>query len=496
MEDGDDVYGLLDENPTQSLTPTQSELETNAEHSADSDQLVYSSEPYEPPESLWQLIKSVANERELDVIKSIIGASLVETSIDLHNEIDSLLEIWRDYRNETMVSLNQIKQSINSKTNLPEPPNIRETLKKEIRFFVKQMREQFKEEDKFCRQIVANNHNLNVINYVLNSASQSNEAIFDLNETSSASATPSKPSQKRSSSLVIERPMTALSKQTGNETPLVVSSSRASTKTGEGRQSRQRIRYRSGSRSSSANSARTITSARHTFACDEASQIPATLSENLEGVVDEDKLNCAHIDEIAEHLRELLQEECDALLKDTEFLYECIDRENEYRAKSRLNLREPSLNELKEERKKLEADLLSSTGKNQIQISKLPASVSVNSNNRSIRSPVLTSRISPSPPPSAISKTTKLISPNLAASKKPVVKASPVVKRSSSLVPASNPTRSSGYGKVSAKSKENGLSRPDSVSSVASSVASSVSSTNSKQSAVQKFRQMVLESRD
>ena len=492
MEDGDDVYGLLDENPTQTLTPTPNELETNAEQSTDTDQLVFSSEPYEPPESLWQLIKSVANERELDVIKSIIGESLIETSIDLHNEIDTLLEIWRDYRNETMVSLNQIKQSINNKTNLPEPPNIRETLKKEIRFFVKQMREQFKEEDKFCRQIVANNHNLNVINYVLNSASQSNETIFDLNETSSVSATPSK---KRSSSLVIERPMTAMNKQTGNETPLVISSSRASTKTGEGRQSRQRIRYRSASRSSSANSSRTITSARNTLVYDEASQIPATLSENFESVVDEDKINCTQIDEIAEHLRELLQAECDVLLKDIEFLYECIDRENEYRAKSRLNLREPSLNELKEERKKLEADLLSSTGKNQIQISKLPSSVSVNSNNRSIRSPVLTNRISP--PPSAISKTTKLISPNtanLAVNKKPVVKTSPVVKRSSSLVP--NLTKSSGYGKVSVKSKENGLSRPDSVSSVASSVASSVSSTNSKQSAVQKFRQMVLESRD
>ena len=54
--------------------------------------LVYTAEPYEPPESLWQLIKSVANERELDVIKSIIGESIIETSIDLHNEIDTLLD--------------------------------------------------------------------------------------------------------------------------------------------------------------------------------------------------------------------------------------------------------------------------------------------------------------------------------------------------------------------------------------------------------------------
>ena len=87
-------------------------------------------EPYEPPESLWQLIKSVANERELDTIKSIIGESLIETSIDLHNEIDSLLEIWRDYRYETTVSINQIDQKGSKNISLPEPPNIRETLAK------------------------------------------------------------------------------------------------------------------------------------------------------------------------------------------------------------------------------------------------------------------------------------------------------------------------------------------------------------------------------
>ena len=39
-------------------------------------------EPYEPPESLWQLIKSVAEFRELDTIKSIIGESLIETNVN------------------------------------------------------------------------------------------------------------------------------------------------------------------------------------------------------------------------------------------------------------------------------------------------------------------------------------------------------------------------------------------------------------------------------
>ena len=221
--------------------PTQADADTEST----SGPLVYTAEPYEPPESLWQLIKSVANERELDVIKSIIGESVIETCIDLHNEIDTLLEIWRDYRNETMVSLNQIKQTINkSHTNLPEPPNIRETLKKEIRFFVTQMREHYKEEDKFCRQIVANNHNLNVINYALNSNSSSTETVYDVSQSKA------KMSVKRSSStgsmMSLDRPQTSIDKRTGVETPIVVHTSRlAADKSGAiGRQSRQKIRYR------------------------------------------------------------------------------------------------------------------------------------------------------------------------------------------------------------------------------------------------------------
>ena len=264
--------------------------------------------------------------------------------------------------------------------------------------------------------------------------------------------------------------------------------------------------------------------------------MPGTLSENLELVVDEDKINCMQIDEIADHLRVLFKEECDTLKNDIEFLYECIDKEKDYRVKSRDTLREPSLNELKEERKRLEADLVSSSGKNQVQISRLPASVSSTNNNRSIHSPILSNRITPSPPSSAAG-TTKPRSPLITANKKSLVttdlKKSNVKQmdlnstsitstknRSSSLqksdamvkTTAFNSTFSSNTSArqtankpvlANYKSKEANasdlrpiLSRTNSVSSIASSVASSVSSNNSKQSAVQKFRQMVLEHRD
>ena len=203
-------------------------------------------EPYAPPESLWQLIKAVAEDTELEAIKSRIGTSLIETNIDLHNEIDSLLEIWRDYRNETNQNLNRGKGGSKNSSFMPEPPNIRDTIKKEINFFVKQMREQYKTEATFCRQIINNKHNLNVINYVLNNASASDDpTIYDLkgerNETS------------RTRSGYCERPRSAIDKY-GAETPVMLSIQQAGEKNsemGESRMSRQSIRYRPVSRSGS-----------------------------------------------------------------------------------------------------------------------------------------------------------------------------------------------------------------------------------------------------
>ena len=437
-------------------------------------------EPYEPPECLWQLIKSVANEKELDVIKSIIGESLVETSIDLHHEVDSLLEIWRDYRNETQTSLNQIKQNFTkNSTSLPEPPNIRLTLKKEIQFFVKQMREQFKEEESFRRQILNNKHNLNVINYVLNSNVG--------------------PSRGRS-----EQPRSARDRRTGSETP-----------TNERSQSRQRLRYTTASRCGSASSSS------NNRPNSELNKQNTAFNEDLELLVDEEKINCMQIDQIADHLRELLQTECDTLIKDIDFLYECIDKENEYRESSKRDIKEPSLNELKEERRKLEEGLLSSTGKNQAQISRLPASVS----SRGVNSPVVITRETPSPPGSATSFKSRV---SVASNKVAIVEVKntqrPVVtskneassKRSSSVSKSEtdklNAKQASSIYSIPQIKVDNKLAsallnkdlndtrpsftRTNSVSSVASSVSSLSSSTSSRLSSVQKLRQMVLDSRD
>lgn len=171
-------------------------------------QLKQKQQAYMPPDSLWQFIKSIAESQELDMIKECIGSSLIETNADLHNEIDSLLEIWRDFRSETISSMNSKRGGSGG---LPEAPNIRDTIKKEISFFVAQMREQYRTEDTFCRQIVNNKHNLNVINYVLNSTTPSKTKSYQLSSASSSVV---------GTRSVFERPGSTMNTY-GQETPLV-----------------------------------------------------------------------------------------------------------------------------------------------------------------------------------------------------------------------------------------------------------------------------------
>jgi hypothetical protein len=281
-------------------------------------------QPYEVPDSLWSLIKQYVNESEIDDVKSAIGESLVDTTIELHNEIETLLEIWRDYRHDTLYDLDKISRVNSSK--LPEPPEVRERLTKEIEFFIKQMREKF-DDRSFSRQLASNNHNLDVISYVINEK-----------------RTPSSVSVSQMS-LNTSRPVSALSRQ-GAETPCkLIAKADLNTRS-----------------------------------------MRTTVEYNL----DENKLNCFDIDDIVNHLRSLLQSETDNLLSDIDFLYECIDKESEYRSQSKATARQPSLNELKEERRRLEEHVLpisSANMRNMQQQSRSPSANSISSINLGFKTP-------------------------------------------------------------------------------------------------------------
>ncbi|XP_064625222.1 coiled-coil domain-containing protein 24-like [Lineus longissimus] len=251
---------------------------------------------YEPPLSLWALVDQYVPDNERDEVKNMLGESLVDQSLELHLEVDTLLEIWRDFRDDS------IKER--SSERLPEPPAVRDRLRQEIMFFVENIREKAGKEGRDPNRVFAR-HNHDVLTYACDQSS------------TSSSDTWSRPTTARSS--------------TGRETPMRCTPSSSS----------------------------------------ERMSSLSTVSDDVEAM--HDKLNILHLDEITQHLRTYLEEEVQQLLRDIEFLQECLEREADFRdSAGSMTQREPTLTELREERQKLEKDLLEAARPSPPAIKKVP----------------------------------------------------------------------------------------------------------------------------
>lgn len=54
--------------------------------------------PYEKPVSTWKTLTNGLNAAECEYVKFYLGQSLIEKYVEIEGEVDSLLDIWRDYR--------------------------------------------------------------------------------------------------------------------------------------------------------------------------------------------------------------------------------------------------------------------------------------------------------------------------------------------------------------------------------------------------------------
>ncbi|XP_052256460.1 uncharacterized protein LOC127861822 [Dreissena polymorpha] len=113
---------------------------------------------YQPPISLWQLVQQYTPQHEREEIKNMMGESLIDQSIELHEEIDTLLEIWRDYRAETT--------NVKPVSKLAEPRGMRDRLIQEIQFFVGSVKEKAKSEGVNADKLLSR-HNTEVLDYAL-----------------------------------------------------------------------------------------------------------------------------------------------------------------------------------------------------------------------------------------------------------------------------------------------------------------------------------------
>ncbi|RUS82618.1 hypothetical protein EGW08_009611 [Elysia chlorotica] len=112
---------------------------------------------YTPPLSLWKLVEQHVELHEQDELKDMLGCSLVEQSLELHAEIDMLLEIWREVREES-------EETSRALSYLPEPPDQRDRLVQEICFFVDNVKEQAKKKG-IDPEHIFKNHNSGILDY-------------------------------------------------------------------------------------------------------------------------------------------------------------------------------------------------------------------------------------------------------------------------------------------------------------------------------------------
>ncbi|XP_022107655.1 coiled-coil domain-containing protein 24-like [Acanthaster planci] len=148
-----------------------------------------SMEAYTPPDSLWRLVEENVAPGERQEIRDVLGNSMVEQSLELHTEVEALLEIWRDFRQESETALPPAKA-------LPEPPLLRKSLKGQIRILVESLKERAKEEGRDSG-LSLSRRSSEVLDYVLDDSPRE------------CSTPPG-----------LRRPSTAVSNRDGRETPL------------------------------------------------------------------------------------------------------------------------------------------------------------------------------------------------------------------------------------------------------------------------------------
>ncbi|XP_046845843.1 uncharacterized protein LOC124439613 [Xenia sp. Carnegie-2017] len=148
-------------------------------------------EAFEPRQSLWEQVKKILPQEKLQEVEEILGEDVVDEVADLNKEAIALLEIWQNYSDENDKHIKELALK-SHRQRLPEPPDIRENLIKEIQLFVSVLKQ---------RSIQNESHdNL--------SLSKSERSIVDY------------AFKKSSNAKLQQRPASAISIENGRSTPL------------------------------------------------------------------------------------------------------------------------------------------------------------------------------------------------------------------------------------------------------------------------------------
>ncbi|XP_028667112.2 coiled-coil domain-containing protein 24 [Erpetoichthys calabaricus] len=218
---------------------------------------------------------------------------LGEGLVDLNLEMHKEVETWLDMWRSMMSENSSPSEECISHTTLTEAPAIKELLKEEIRLLLLNIREKAGEQGRDENKVFQN-YNPNVVNFVM----ENKKPVKHSRRISSARCSPD-------GLRFPSRPQSASEKE--EERPL----SRISA----------------------------------SFICEDD-------TETIK-----DKLNVIQIDDVVAHMKSVLQEECHSLKKDISILQEHLEDAHRSKCQIRGPRQEPSIAELKEERKIIKRDL-------------------------------------------------------------------------------------------------------------------------------------------
>ncbi|XP_078529508.1 coiled-coil domain-containing protein 24 [Lissotriton helveticus] len=252
-------------------------------------------EVLEPPPSLWRLVEEYVPQSERPEVKTILGEAAVDFSLELHAEVETLLELWREVRSTGFSPIQRLP--VSSCPVLADPPAIKDMVRQEIRMLLFSIRQKARKEGRDENQALSK-YNPHVVSFVMGTG-----------RTGSG----------------VSRPPSTRGRNGGQEMPN-----------------------------------RPWTAGRSSVAGDEersASSLStdSSLAGDLEDL--KEKFNMSGIDEVVAHLRSILEEECRTLEKDIAIMQSCLEDEHCFAAEVIAPTPEPTLAELKEERRALERDL-------------------------------------------------------------------------------------------------------------------------------------------